>query len=82
VSQWPLACAARAFTAWQQPRFGVWLRGIADGERRHGRPQGVVRGEGSVIPMPVLARWRDEIGEPVEELERREVHDAVLARPG
>jgi hypothetical protein len=27
----------------------------------------VIRREDTVIPMPVLPRWRDEIGEPVEE---------------
>jgi hypothetical protein len=31
--------------------------------------------------VPVLARRRHEIGEPVEELKRREVDDAVGARP-
>ena len=28
----------------------------------------MIRREDIVIPMPVLPRWRDEIGEPVEEL--------------
>jgi len=28
----------------------------------------VIRREDTVIPVPVLPRWRDEIGEPVEEL--------------
>jgi hypothetical protein len=28
----------------------------------------VIRREDIVIPMPVLPRWRDKIGEPVEEL--------------
>jgi hypothetical protein len=31
--------------------------------------------------MPVLPRRRDEIGEPVEELKRREFDDAVGSRP-
>jgi len=30
-----------------------------------------------VVAMPVLPRRRDEIGEPVEELKRREIDDAV-----
>jgi len=34
-----------------------------------------------VIPVPVLARRRHEIGEPVEELKRRELDDAVRPRP-
>gem|GEM_PF-6160102 len=29
-------------------------------------PQGVVRGKDFRVAMPVLARWRDEIGEPVQ----------------
>ena len=33
-------------------------------------------GANNVIPMPVLPRRRDEIGEPVEERKRRELHDA------
>jgi hypothetical protein len=28
----------------------------------------VIRREDIVIPVPVLPRWRDKIGEPVEEL--------------
>jgi len=31
--------------------------------------------------MPVLARRRYEIGEPVEELKRRELDDAIGSRP-
>ena len=31
--------------------------------------------------MPVLPRRRDEIGEPVQELKRRELHDAIGSRP-
>ena len=32
--------------------------------------------------MPVLPRRRDEIGEPVQELTRREVDNAIGSRPG
>jgi len=32
-------------------------------------------------PVPVLARRRHEIGEPVEKLKRREVDDAIGPRP-
>jgi len=40
----------------------------------------MIRREDTVIPMPVLPRRRDEIGEPVEELKRRELDDAVGRR--
>jgi hypothetical protein len=41
----------------------------------------VIRREYSVVAMPVLPRRRDEIGEPVKELIRREFDDAVGPRP-
>ncbi len=41
----------------------------------------VVRREHPVVAMAVLPRRRDEIGEPVEELKRREFDDAVGSRP-
>jgi hypothetical protein len=47
---------------------------------RHGPPELVIRCKDAVIPMPVLARRRYEIGEPVEELKRRELDDAVRSR--
>jgi hypothetical protein len=34
-----------------------------------------------VIPVPVLARLRDQIGEPIQELKRRELDQAVRAGP-
>jgi hypothetical protein len=34
-----------------------------------------------VVAMPVLPRRRDEIGEPVQELKRRELDDAISSRP-
>jgi hypothetical protein len=46
-------------------------------QRRDGFPQPVMRREDSVIAMPVLPRRRHEIGEPVEELKRRELDDAI-----
>jgi hypothetical protein len=46
------------------------LADIPDGECRDGPPQHVVRGKDAVVAMQVLPRRRDEIGEPVEELER------------
>jgi hypothetical protein len=53
---------------------------VADGERRDGRPQRVVRREDSVIPMPVFARLRDQIRKPVQELKRRELDDVAGSR--
>ena len=47
---------------------------------RHGPPELVVRCKHSAIPVPVLARRRHEIGEPVQELKRRELDDAVRSR--
>ena len=49
----------------------------ADRQRRHGRPQPVIRGEGAVIPVPVFAPLWYQIGEPVHELERRALDAAV-----
>jgi hypothetical protein len=46
-------------------------------QRRDGFPQPVMRREDSVIAMPVLPRRRHEIGEPVEELKRRDLDDAI-----
>ena len=34
-----------------------------------------------MVAMPVLPRRRDEIGEPVQELKRREFDDAIGSRP-
>ncbi len=48
----------------------AWLADVPDRERRDGFPEPMIRREHSVIPMPVLPRWRDEIGEPVEKLKR------------
>ena len=53
------------------------LADIPEGECRHGPPELVIRCKHSVIPVPVLARRRHEIGEPVEKLKRREVDDAI-----
>ncbi len=40
----------------------------------------VIRREGPVVPVPMLAGWRDQIREPVEELNRRELDDAAGSR--
>jgi hypothetical protein len=57
------------------------LADIPDGERRDGGPELVIRGEHPVIAMPVLPRWRHEVGQPVQEVTRREFDRAVGARP-
>ena len=56
------------------------LTDVPDRERRDGFSQLVIRRKHSVIPVPVLPRRRDEIGEPVEELKRREFDDAIGPR--
>ena len=57
------------------------LADVADRECRDGFSQPVIRRKHPVIPMPVLPRRRDEIGEPIQELKRREVDQAVRAGP-
>ena len=44
-------------------------------------PELVIRRKHPVVAMPVLPRRRDEIGEPVQELNRRELDDAIGSRP-
>jgi len=56
------------------------LADVPDRQRRDGGPELVIRRKHPVIPVPVLPRRRHEIGEPVEELKRREVDDAVRPR--
>jgi hypothetical protein len=53
---------------------------VADGQRRDGGAERVIRRKHPVIPVPVLARRRHEIGEPIEKLPRREINDAILPR--
>ena len=62
------------------------LANIPDRQRRDGFPQPVIRREypwlvSSRQARPVLARRRHEIGEPFEELKRRELDDAIGLRP-
>jgi hypothetical protein len=57
------------------------LADVPDRQRRDGGPELVIRRKDAVIPMPVLPRRRDEIGQPVEELKRRELDDAIGSRP-
>ena len=49
-------------------------------QSRDGRPQRVIGSEDAVIPVPVPPRLWDEIGEPIEELKRRELDDAAGPR--
>jgi len=57
------------------------LADIPDCECRDGFSQPVIGRKHPVVAMPVLPRRRDEIGEPVEELKRRELDDTVTT-PG
>jgi hypothetical protein len=57
------------------------LADIRDGEGHGGEPEPVIRGEHPLIPVPVLPRRRHEIGQPVQEVKKREFDDAVGARP-
>jgi len=52
------------------------LTDVCDRECRYGFSQLVVRRKHPVVAMPVLPRRRDELGEPVEKLKRRELDDA------
>jgi hypothetical protein len=57
------------------------LADVPDRQRRHCPPELVIRCEHPVLAMPVLPRRRDEIGEPVEALKRREFDDAIGSLP-
>ncbi len=50
-------------------------------DRRDGPSECVIRGKDAVVAMRVLPRRRNEIGEPVEDLKRREFDHAVGPRP-
>ncbi len=67
-----VATASRGVTVARMPagRSVAPLANVADGECRDGPPQLVVQGKDAVVAMPVVPRRRDEIGEPVDELER------------
>jgi hypothetical protein len=57
------------------------LADVPDRERRDAFPQPVIRRKHPVVPMPVLPRRWDEIGQAIEKLKRRELDDAARARP-
>jgi hypothetical protein len=67
--------APRAVPATRMPAsLGLLpLADVADGERRDGWPERVIRRKDAVISVPVLARRRHKVGEPVEKLKRREL---------
>jgi hypothetical protein len=57
------------------------LADVPNRERRDGPPELVIRRKHPLVAMPVLPRRRAEIGEPVQELKRREFDDAIGSRP-
>ena len=77
-----IATAFRAVTVTSMPAgYDIaLLADVAARQSRDGRPQRVIGSEDAVIPVPVFPRLWNEIGEPVEELKRRELDDAVRAR--
>ena len=78
-----VAAASRGMLASPMPA-GHGLALLADNpdrQRRDGGPELVIRGKHPVVAMPVFSRWRDEIGEPVQKLKRRELDDAIGSRP-
>jgi hypothetical protein len=61
---------------------GLWPTAtVPDRERRDGGPERVIGPRHPAKPLPVSLRWRHEIGEPAEKLNRRKVDDAFGARP-
>ena len=63
-------------------RVPAALANIPDCECRDGPPERVIRRKHPVVTVPVLPRRRHEIGEPVEELNWRELDNAIGPRPG
>jgi len=53
------------------------LADVPDRQRGDGGPELVIWCKHPVLAMPMLPRRRDEIGEPVQELKRREFDDAI-----
>ena len=80
-------CVTAAFRGMRSPGMPVGsgvgpLADIPYRECRDGPSELVIRRKHPVVAMPVLPRRRHEVGEPVEELKRREFDDAVGPRPG
>ena len=78
-----VAAASRGLSAGRMPagRGLALLANVPNGECGDGPPQFVIRCKHPVIPVAVLPRRRHEIGEPVEELKRRELDNAIGPRP-
>ena len=78
-----VAAASGAVTVAPSPagRGVAPLADVPDRQRRDCPPELVIRRKYPVVAMPVLPRRRDEIGEPVEELKRREFDQAIGSRP-
>ena len=71
-------CVAAAFRGMRSPGMPVGsgvgpLADIPYRECRDGPSELVIRRKHPVVAMPVLPRRRHEVGEPVEELKRREL---------
>ena len=71
------ACGAMTVAPMPAGRGLALLANVADGQRRDGPPQLVIRRKHPVVAMPVLPRRGREIGEPVQELKRREFDDTT-----
>ncbi len=67
----PLAWRARRSHGVPVARITL-IADIPESECRESPPGLVIRREDAAVPMPMLLRRRHEIGEPVEELKRRE----------
>ena len=79
-------CVAAAFRGMRSPGMPVGsgvgpLADIPYRECRDGPSELVIRRKHPVVAMPVLPRRGHEIGEPVEELKRREFDDAIGTGP-
>jgi hypothetical protein len=86
VSRVAKACRAVPVTCVPARHGLLALADVPDRERRDGGPERVIRRKDAWLvssrqAMPVLARRRYEIGEPVEELKRRKFDDAMSSRP-
>jgi len=57
------------------------LADVCDRQCRDGPPQPVVRRKHPVVAMAVLPRRWDGVCQTIEELKRRELHDAIGSRP-
>ena len=75
------ACGAMTVAPMPAGRGLALLANVADGQRRDGPPQLVIRRKHPVVAMPVLPRRGHEIGQAVQKLKWRELDDAIGPRP-